>query len=79
MLVYMRADNHLLCRVILIMRRQRRHEMKISASFFLGELLWSLLFHIFILLFSEFIIPVGECFYFQLNKETSYEISKVRK
>ena len=60
MFVYTRADNHLLCRVILIMWWQRHHEMNMSASFFLCELLWSLLFHIFILLFSEFIIPVGE-------------------
>jgi len=60
MFVYTRGDNHLLCCIILIMRQQQRHEMNMSASFFLCELLWSLLFHIFIILLSEFIIPVSE-------------------
>ena len=33
----------------------------------------------FLLFCFEFLIPLGECFYFQLSKENSFEISKVRK
>ena len=71
MFVYTCADNHLL----LIMQRQlRHHEMNMLASGSLKPAVSH--FYSFVL---SLLFQLANNIYFQLNKERSCEISKVRK